>query len=126
YVFPDAPFMLVAHVRRLDGIRLRLDLEHDVGDVAQGDIVDVRSMAATPAEVQARLLFGQTHEGVVDRLDQHFNVFAVLGYGHLWKKLPGGREFRLVDLEDEASVDDRLVLLAQGLGYPKQERLLAG
>src|SRR5437867_305153 len=58
YVFPDAPLMLVAHVRRLNGIRLRLGLENDVDDVAQGDIVDMRSMAAAPAEVQAHLLFG--------------------------------------------------------------------
>src|SRR5262249_21811701 len=115
HVFPDAPFMLVAHVRSLDGVRLRLDLEDDVGDIAQGDIVDMRTMTTPPAKVQAHVLFGQTREGVVDRLDQHLDVLTVFGHGHIWKKLPGGRELWLVDLEDEASVSYRPVLLAQGL-----------
>src|SRR5712691_3953267 len=81
HVFPDTPFMLVADVRSLDGIRLRLDLEDNIGDVAQGDIVDMRSMATAPAEVQAHVVFGQTSEGVVDRLDQHLDVLTVLRHG---------------------------------------------
>src|SRR5262249_784435 len=126
YLFPDAPFMLVAHVRSLDGIRLRLDLEDNVGDIAQRHIVDMRSMAAAPAEVQAHVFLVQTREGVVDRLDQHLDVLAVLGPAHSWEKLPGGRELRLVDLQDETSISDRLVLLTQSLGRPEEERLLTG
>jgi hypothetical protein len=34
HVFPDAPFMLVAYVRSLNGVRSSPDLEDDVGDVA--------------------------------------------------------------------------------------------
>src|SRR5947208_12909017 len=64
HVFPDAPLMLVAHVRSLDGVRLGPDLEDNVGDVAQRDIVHMRSMATPPAEMQAHVLFGQTREGV--------------------------------------------------------------
>src|SRR5499427_7582169 len=86
----------------------------------------MRSMAAAPAEVQAHVLCGQTREGVVDRLDQHLDVLAVLGHRHIRKKLPGGGELRLVNLQDEASVGDRLVLLAQGLSRPEEEGLLAG
>jgi len=126
HVFPDAPFMLVAHVRSLDGIRLRLDLEDNIGDVAQGDIVDMRPMATAPTEVQAHVVFRQTREGVVNRLYQHFDVLTVLRHGHIWEELPGGRELRLVNLEDEAGVGDCLVLLAQGLSGSEEESLLAG
>jgi hypothetical protein len=83
-------------------------------------------MTAAPAEVQAHLLFWQTRDGVIDRLHQHLDVFAILGHGHIWKKLPGGRKFRLVDLEDEAGVGNRLVLLTQGFSCPEEERLLTG
>src|SRR4029434_10193969 len=86
----------------------------------------MRAMATSPAEVQAYILFRQTREGVVDRLAQHLNILAVLGHDHIWKKLPGGRELWLVDLEDETGVSDGLVFLAQGLGGPKEEGLLAG
>src|SRR5207249_4229499 len=102
-----------------NGIRLRLDLEDNIGNIAQRNIVDMRSMAAAPTEVQAHVLFGQTREGVVDRLDQHLDVRAVLAHAHIWEKLPGGRELRLVDLKDETGVGDRLVLLAQSLGRPE-------
>src|SRR4030095_16503991 len=86
----------------------------------------MRPMATSPAEVQAYVLFRQTRKGVVDRLDQHLDVLAVLGHGHIWKKLPGGRALWLLNLEDETGVSDGLVLLTQGLSGPKEEGLLAG
>src|SRR4029450_9140465 len=86
----------------------------------------MRPMATSPAEVQAYVLFRKTREGVVDRLDQHLDVLAVLGHRHIWEELPGGREFWLVNLQDESGVSDGLVFLAHGPRGPKEEGLLAG
>ena len=77
-VFPDLPLVLVADVGRLDGVRLGVDLEQQVGDVLQLDVVDVRAVAAAPADVEADQLLGQPLERVVDDLDAELQVLAVL------------------------------------------------
>jgi len=46
-VFPDAPFMFMAGIRRFDGIGASADFENDIHDVFERDIVFVRSVITT-------------------------------------------------------------------------------
>ncbi len=55
-------------------------------------------------------------EGVVEGVDAQLGVLAVGGDVHLGVDLPGICEIGVVDLEDEAGVDDGLVFLAHGVG----------
>ena len=52
-VLPHLPFVLVAHVGRLERIALRLDLQHQVDDVLERQVVGVRPVPAAPAQVIA-------------------------------------------------------------------------
>src|SRR5258707_13157176 len=48
HVLPHTPLVRVTGCRRLDRIALRLDPEHEVDDVAQTEVVDVRPLPAAP------------------------------------------------------------------------------
>src|SRR3989475_7827009 len=52
-VFPHPPLVIVARVRRLDGIALRAHGEGQVHELAQGEDVLVRAVIAAPAHVGA-------------------------------------------------------------------------
>src|SRR5437870_8992962 len=50
---PDGVFVLMARVRTLDEVGLRLHLEHEVDHVLELDVVGVRPVPASPAQVIA-------------------------------------------------------------------------
>ncbi len=68
----------------------------------------------------------QAAQRVVERLDPHHDELLVVGEVRLGgDHVPAGRGRRVVELEDEARVDDRLVFLAHHLGAGVEELLVA-
>ena len=67
---------------------------------------------------------GQSVEGVVDHLDAHAEICAQIRQRPVGIELPARRELGLVDLDDQAGVGDRSVLLADGLRHGHQVGLL--
>ena len=61
--------MLVTDVAGFDQVRLSVDTEHDVDDVAQRKIGGVRPMPAAPADMIAHAIDRDAFEGVI----QNFN-----------------------------------------------------
>ncbi len=125
-VAPDAPFVLVAHIAGLEGVRPGVDLEHHLDDVAHGDVGGVRAVPAAPAEMKADAILRQAAQRVVERFDPRHGELAVFFGRRLGIDLIevlGDR--RIVDLQDETSLDDRLVLLAHRLGTGEDEFLVA-
>ena len=51
-------------------------------------------------------------------------VLAVVGDAHVGEHLPAVRQVRVVDLQDEAGVGDRLVLLVHRVGDGEEELLV--
>ena len=75
----------------------------------------------------ADAVLGQPFEGVVQGVDTQGGELAVLldGGGRVGNAVLGD-DAGVVDLEDEAGVDDGAVLLAHGLGDGGEELLLGG
>src|SRR5262249_11314860 len=57
-VLPDSPFVRMARRRRFHGVGLSLDTEQEVHDVAEAQVVDMRTLPAAPAEVVAHSVLG--------------------------------------------------------------------
>src|SRR5258706_2519442 len=66
---PDFIFMFVTDVAGFDQVRLSIDPEHDIDDVAQRKVSGVRTMPAAPTDVKAYALHRDTVEGVIQNLD---------------------------------------------------------
>jgi hypothetical protein len=66
----------VPDVAGLDGVRLGVDLQQQVGDVDQVDVRDVRPVPAAPADVEPDLVLGQAVQRVIDDLDAELQVTA--------------------------------------------------
>src|SRR5262245_50715431 len=62
---PDFVFVFVAHVAGFDQVRLRVNTEHNVDDVAQRKIGGVWPMPATPANVITHAIHRDAFEGVI-------------------------------------------------------------
>ena len=122
---PQPPFMLVAGIRHLDAIGAGLHPQHQIDDVLERQVGDVRRVKAAPADVIADAVLRQAGDGVVERVDAHRGPFAIL------RQLGGGKRHvvhvgqkRVVDLHHQPGIDYRLVFLAQRLGELEQELLV--
>ena len=90
------------------------------------DVVGVRAVPAPPAHVVARALRRDALQRAVERLDAQLRPLAVLGHRR-------GRDHRVVhrrqegvvDLQAQAGVDDRAVLLVERVGEGEDELLVA-
>ena len=76
--------------------------------------------------MEADALFRDVSEGVVQRVDAELRELAVRGNVHVRVNLPGVRQVRVVYLQEEACVDDDLVLDGQGIGDGEEELFLRG
>ena len=125
-VAPHLPLVLVARVGLLERVAAHADPEDEVDDVAQLDVVGVRPVPAPPAHVVARALRRDALQRAVERLDAQLRPLAVLGHRR-------GRDHRVVhrrqegvvDLQAQAGVDDRAVLLVERVGEGEDELLVA-
>ena len=114
--FPHSPFVLVAHVRRLDRVGAGVDAQDEVDDVLQRRVGDVRGVPAAVAEVVADAVLGDAAQGVVERLDAQLGPLAIGLRALRHEVVVGVGEHGVVDLEDEAGLRDGEVLVAQGVG----------
>ena len=69
HIAPDFEFMFVTDVAGFDQVRLGVDTEHDVDDVAQGKIGGVRTMPAAPADVIAHAIDRDAFEGMIQNVN---------------------------------------------------------
>src|SRR5262249_16863629 len=101
YILPHVVLVLVPHVRRLDRVLRGVDLEHQIGDILELDVVDMRPVTAPPAGMEADEILWQACERVVQHLDTEAQVFTQVRDAPIRVKAPGGAELRLVDLDDQ-------------------------
>ena len=115
HVLPHPPLVLVARVRGLERVGAGADLQHHVDEMLQLEVVharaDVDAVAGVPADPVAR----QPAQRVVERLHAHLRPAPHLVDTEIRPRHVVGRQMRIVDLHQEAGVDDRLVLLVHRL-----------
>ena len=97
-------------------------MQHEINDIFQRHVGDMRRVTAAPADVIANALFRQSLDGVIERLDtdrRPFPIFLELigGEGHVVHV----RKKRIVDLHHQAGVDNRFVFFAQRFGELEQK-----
>ena len=126
-VVPQLPFVLVAHVGRLERIALRLDLQHQVDDVLERQVVGVRAVPGPPAQVIAHAVFRNSLQRMVDGIDAQPGelVAILLDAERRLEHVPPVDQAGIVDLQDEAGVHDRQIFLAQRVGE-REDELLVG
>ena len=124
-VLPELPFVFVADIAGLERIGMRIHRQHDIDDVAHRDVGDVGSVPAAPAQMEADAVLRQAADRVVERLDPDHRELLVLFDRRLRiDHVPVLGDCRIIELEDEAGVEDRLVLLAHRIGAGVEELLL--
>ena len=115
-VLPDRPFMIVPRVRRLEGIGGRLDLQHQVDVVLELEIGGARRDVRAVAGVEAHAILGNAAQRVVEDLDPQGDEPPAFLHADAGRAIPVGHELWVVDLQQEAGIDDRLVLLVHRIG----------
>ena len=65
-------------------------------------------------------------QAVIERVDAQLGVLAILRHGHARHELPAVRQVGVVDLKQEAGVDDGLVLFVHGVGDGEQIGFIVG
>src|SRR5262245_13083122 len=124
HVAPDFVFMFVADIAGFDQVRLGVDTEHDIDDIAQREIGGVRTMPAAPADVITHAIDRDVVEGMIQNVHPLRGVAAVLLDAWLRiEHVPGAGETGIVKLEDEAGVDDGAILFTHRIGDRFQEFL---
>ena len=90
-----------------------VDRQHQVQQVLHRDVGGMRAVPAPPAEVEADLVGGQPADRVVEHVDAFLRIAPVaLDARLLLLLIPVLADRRVVELDDQPGVDDRLVLLA--------------
>ena len=125
HVLPHSPFVLVADIAGLERIGLTVDGQHHLDDVPHGNIRDVRTMPAAPAQVETDPVPRQSPQRVIERLHADHRELPVRARrGRRVDHVPVLGDGGIVELEDESRVDDGLVLLPHGVGAGVDELLL--
>ena len=127
HVLPDAPLVLVPRVRLLHQVVARLHPQHEVDQVGERRVEGVRAVPAAEADVIADPLLGDAPERVVEGLDPQLRPAPVVGdrAAEREDRVVLVHEHRVVDLEQEARLDDAPVLLVERVGDREDELLLA-
>ena len=84
------------------------------------------AVVAAPAHVEPDLLARDIAQGMVERVEAHLGEAPVGRHVHLRVQLPGVGQVGIVDLQQEPSVGDRLLLVVHGIGDGVDERLVVG
>ena len=113
---PDLPLVLVARVRRFERIGAGVDLQNEIEQVLDLHVVHARPHVDAVAGVVADFLRRDAAQRVVEHVDAGARPFAAFGDAGVGLHQVIGDEARIVDLQKEARVDDRLVFLAHRLG----------
>jgi hypothetical protein len=86
----------------------------------------VRAVDAPPADVQPHLRFGNAAQRVVQCVDPQGRIPPVGRDVHLAMDLPAVGQVGIVDLQQDAGVRNRHVLLTHCVGNGEEERLVRG
>ena len=85
----------------------------------------MRSVPAAPTQMVADAVWRQVTQRVVQRVDPHNREFLVRFEAGLWcDHVPAGCGRRIIKLQDQPGLDDRLVLLAHDVGAGIEELLV--
>src|SRR5580658_6726471 len=123
-VLPDLPLVLVAGVSGLERVIVAVHRQHEVHQVLHRDVGGVRAVPASPAQVETDFIRRQSFDRVIERVDLHFGVTPVAFDARLVLLLiPIFADGRIVKLNGQAGVDDRLVLFVHGVGAGVQQLL---
>ena len=120
----NPPFVLMARVRGLDRIASRIDAEDQIDDVPERDVVVMRPVKAAPADMQSHLLARDAAQRMVQRIDPHRRIFAILRERDVGQAVPAVRQIGVVDLQQKAGLDDRAIFLVHGVGDRENEFLV--
>ena len=121
------PLVLVPGVRLLDQVEAGAHVEHEIDHVGERRVVRVWPVPASEAHVIADALLRDARERVVERLDAQRRPAPVVvdRAADCEDRVVLVQEHRVVDLEQEAGVDDRPVLLVQRI-RDREDELLFG
>ena len=109
--------MRVAWIGRLDYQRLRLRLHQDRCDLAEIDIVVVRTFVIAPADMDAAHFGRDIAQRVVQHLDMKRGALEEVGLAQLLEAgVVRHRQIGAIELQHKAGTDDRLVLLLHRRG----------
>ena len=123
---PDFVLVLVPRIGALDQVSLRLDAQQEIDDLLELDIVCVRAMPASPAEVVAHTVLGHIAQRVVERLDAQRAPLAEGLEAHRdADAVPERHQPRVIDLQHDLRSGDRFILDAHRFGDAVDEFLLA-
>ena len=120
-VGPDLPLVLVARIGGLERVIVGADLQHDVDQVLELDVVRARPHVDAVAGVMPDALGRQVAQDVVQHLDIVVRPAPHVLDAHVGLEHVVHGEMRIVDLQHEARIDDRLVFLAQRFADGDQE-----
>src|SRR5271170_8422735 len=116
--------MLVTNIAGFERIGLAVDLQHDLDDVAHRNVRHVRAVPAAPAQMKTDTLLRQSPDRVVERLDPTCRELSVILDSRLGIDLiPPFGDTRIVELQNDAGVDDRLVFLAHRISAGEEKLL---
>ena len=125
-VFPHRPFVLVTHVAGLETVCLRAHFKHQIDDLLERQVVRMRAVPGAPAEMVAHAILRNAGKRVIERVDADFHTPPIFGDARLrLDHIPCIRQTRIVDLQDEAGIDHRAVLIAQRVRYREHEFFLS-
>ena len=103
-------------IGRFDGNRIGFNFKNEVDDVAQRDVVLVRAVITAPAGVKAHPVWRDVAQAVIERVDAQRGILAIFRHAHFRHELPAVGQIGIVDLQQEAGVDDRFVFLVHSVG----------
>ena len=116
--------MLVARVGGLERIGAGIDAQHDVRDVLEFELVHARADIDAIAGVIAHALGRNAAQCMVQQLDRGIRPAAALGDVELGMRRIVARQLRIIDLQDEAGIDNCLVFLVERVGHCYSELLV--
>src|SRR6267143_556157 len=120
------PLVRVARVGGLEGDRGGPREEHDVDDLFERHVAVVRAFVVAPAQVHSQPIRRDVRSSVVERLDVQPRVLAEFFQGQARVlDVPAHREVRAVDLQNDAGLRHRLVLVAHRIRDGEKVGLLA-
>ena len=119
--------MLMPRVGRLDRIRSCLHLEQQIDHMFQGQIVCVGAMPTSPTNVVTHAVLGNIFQCVIQSLHPHCRKLAVFfDTRRRHDHVIGVRQSRIVDLKNEATVDDRLIFMLYRVCKSKKILFIGG
>ena len=83
-------------------------------DSCHRNVVDMGTVIVTPADVQPDAVTGDALDAQIDGSDMQFQLPEEFGFPQMTEKpMPFHREIRAVDLQDQARVMNRPILIGQ-------------